>query len=57
MLHPTDEGQKPETAVQGLHLLSFRTAHLIFHYVRRIQWCHLPLYFLIGKRTPEEGCV
>ena len=25
------EGQKPETAVQGLHLLSFGTALLIFH--------------------------
>ena len=23
--------QKPETAVQGLHLLSFGTVHLIFH--------------------------
>ena len=31
MLHPADEGQKPETAVQGLHLLSFSTVHLIFH--------------------------
>ena len=30
MLHPADEGQKPETAVQGLHLLSFGTANLIF---------------------------
>ena len=31
MLHPADdEGQKPETDVQGLHLLSFGTAYLIF---------------------------
>ena len=31
MLHPGDEGQKPKTVVLGLHLLSFGTAHLIFH--------------------------
>ena len=32
MLHPADdEGQKPETVVQGLHLLSFGTAHSMLH--------------------------
>ena len=30
VLHPADEGQKPKTAIQGLHLLSFGTVHLIF---------------------------
>ena len=30
MLYPADEGQKPETAVQGLHLLSFGISNLIF---------------------------
>ena len=29
-IHVHDEGQKPEKAVQGLHLLSFGTAYLIF---------------------------
>ena len=37
MLNPADEGQKPETAVQGWHLLSFGTAHLIFHVRVRVQ--------------------
>ena len=31
VLHPADEGQKLETAVQGLHLLSFGTAHMHIH--------------------------
>ena len=32
VLHPAaDEAQKPKTAVQHLHLLSFSTAQVIFH--------------------------
>ena len=30
LLHPVDEGQKPKTAVQGLHLLSFGILHVFF---------------------------
>ena len=33
MLYPADEGQKPETVVQGLHLLSFGTEHLLFSFI------------------------
>ena len=34
-----NEGQKPETAVQGLNLLCFGTAHLIFHVLVCGEWC------------------
>ena len=39
VLHPADEGQKPETAVQGLHLLSFGTVHLSFHVYIHVRMC------------------
>ena len=38
VLHPADEGQKPETAVQGLHL-SFGTVHLIVYNYNYVDVC------------------
>ena len=39
LLHPADEGQKPVTAVQGLHLLSFGTAYMIFYVHVHLHTC------------------
>ena len=52
VLHPADGGQKPETIVQGLYLLSFGTAHLIFHvHVRRYMYMYIGSYPLHNNST------
>ena len=46
VLHPAEQGQKArETVVQGLHFLSFRTAHLIYMYMYIYVYLRLPQCF------------
>ena len=46
LLHPAGEGQKPKTDVQGLHLLSFGSTHLIFSCIILFANMHTYMYYV-----------